>query len=110
MDNFGTLLNEDIDIYLANGSEHKAHFCEHSNLMIGLKKMLDMFSVEENYVMFFEFLDRSTFYVSIYNSLGMDIFNHLEKKCLLSDVLKKLEEDVIVLSDCQMDTDEGAYE
>lgn len=104
---FGWMLSEDVKLYLPDGSEYSVYLCGSKALMIGLKKMLKKYGVKENYVVFFEYLGRSSFYITLYNAFGVDIFDSMHEKLLLLDVIKKLESEVIQLSDSSDDDIEG---
>lgn len=100
----------DIKLYLVDGYEFGAFVCGNSHLMIGLKKLLEKYEVEEDYVLLFEFVGRSSFYVTIYNSSGMNIFNDLPEKLLLTDLMRKFEKEVILLFDSSMDVSSDMFE
>ncbi|KAK1382873.1 hypothetical protein POM88_020608 [Heracleum sosnowskyi] len=103
----GWMVCNDIHLYLPDGYEFGGFICGGSNLMIELKNILEKYEVHEDYVIFFEFVGRSSFYVTIYNSYGMNIFNHLPEKFLLKDLISKFEREVIVLSDSSMEVSNG---
>lgn len=93
------MLAADIRLMVPDGKEYNDHFCPSLKSMIGLKNLFDAYSVEKDYFLFFYYVGRSTFYVSIYNNLGIHIFNDVEVKFIVKDVLQKFEDEVIVLSD-----------
>lgn len=108
---FGWMLCENIKLVMCDGYEYKVSFLEGSKLVIGLLPMLRNYLVKENYILCFEFLGRSTFYVSIYSTNGMDINNYLSERLLLKSVVNYLENDLIVLTESEstirMDTEQS---
>ncbi|KAL1823422.1 hypothetical protein ACET3Z_010200 [Daucus carota] len=68
-------------------------------LIFGLKDLLKKYEVEENNTMFFDYIGDSTFYASIYDSHGLEIFNDLTSKLALMSVLNYMAADVYVISD-----------
>ncbi|KAK1356507.1 hypothetical protein POM88_049763 [Heracleum sosnowskyi] len=65
----------------------------------GLKKLFLKYSVHENYVMVFDNVGPSHFYVSIYNNNSVDIFHEFIGKFLLEDVIREPKCPIVVLSD-----------
>lgn len=63
------------------------------------------YDVQENYTIFFDYIGNSTFYASIYNENGMEIFNDLPEKLIAYTVITQKAPEVIVLSDT--DEEEG---
>lgn len=104
---FGWTLAHNVKLVLGDGYQYIAYFCDGSKLLIGLKQMLIKYSVEDNYVLSFDLVGRSTFYVNIYNEEGMDIFNYMFQKLTISTLINHLAEDVIDLTDSTMDSDNG---
>ncbi|KAK1360715.1 hypothetical protein POM88_045189 [Heracleum sosnowskyi] len=103
VDEFGWMLHEDVNLILEDGHQYTGFFCKTSNLMIGLKPLFEKYSIDEHYVLFFEYIGHSTFFLTVYNNYAMSIFNHLFDKLLLADVLKKYEPELIVLSESSFD-------
>lgn len=86
LDAFGSSLREQIRLIVADGVEFCGHICSKSKQMTGLKKMMGAYAIKDDYFIFFEYFGRSTFYVCIYNNLGMEIFNKTGKKLFLGDI------------------------
>ncbi|KAL1815229.1 hypothetical protein ACET3Z_017803 [Daucus carota] len=85
-------LKEDVNLFLPDGGKFHAYFSIEGNLLYGLKDLMMTYAVKEQYVMFFEFVGLSSFYVTIYNEEGEDLFNKLTDKLMLRTLLKGIEE------------------
>ncbi|KAK1363373.1 hypothetical protein POM88_038934 [Heracleum sosnowskyi] len=107
IDNFGGLLNETVHLVVADGNEYCVRFCAFNNLLYGMKKLFSKYNVAENFVLFFDYVGRSHFFVSIYNNYCYDILDGLRDKILLMDVLNSTKCPVVVLSDDSSDSDAG---
>ncbi|KAK1398869.1 hypothetical protein POM88_008732 [Heracleum sosnowskyi] len=91
LNEFGEVKGGNIKLFLADGCQFSGYVCESSHVMIGLKDILGKYSVKEHYVLFFDYVGSSTFYVSIYNTLGMNIFNKMEEKLLVEELVKQVQ-------------------
>ena len=72
---FAKQIKEDVTLFLPDGGQFNGYFTVAGNLIYGLKNLMTTYGVKEKYVMFFEFVGISSFYVTIYNEEGEDIFN-----------------------------------
>ncbi|KAK1373014.1 hypothetical protein POM88_029207 [Heracleum sosnowskyi] len=106
VDKFGESLGESVHLLIPDGGEVCVHFCGFRSYLYGLNKLIAKYSVSENYVLFFDYVGNSHFYVSIYNNNCMDIFDELSVKVLLEDVLLQPKCPIVVLSDDSVDEDE----
>ena len=84
---------------------YSCYLSQPGKLIFGLKDLLKKYEVEENNTMFFDYIGDSTFYASIYDSHGLEIFNDLTSKLALMSVLNYMAADVYVISDS--DDNEG---
>ncbi|KAK1351974.1 hypothetical protein POM88_053688 [Heracleum sosnowskyi] len=91
LNEFGEVKGGNIRLFLADGCQFSGYVCESSHVMIGLKDILGKYSVSDHYVLFFDYVGSSTFYVSIYNTLGMNIFNKMEEKLLVEELVKQVQ-------------------
>lgn len=73
---------------MADGGKFHAYFSRAGNLLYGLKNLMTTAGVKEKYVVFFEFVGNSSFYVTIYNEEGEDIFNKLAEKVVLRNLVE----------------------
>ncbi|WOG92978.1 hypothetical protein DCAR_0312256 [Daucus carota subsp. sativus] len=73
------------------------YFTAAGNLLYGLKNLMTTYGVKEEYVMFFEFVGISFFYVTIYNEEGEEIFNKLAEKLMLRTLVEgiKVPENIV---------------
>ncbi|KAK1388622.1 hypothetical protein POM88_016800 [Heracleum sosnowskyi] len=107
IDNFGASMTETVHLVVADGSEYCVRYCAFNNLLYGMKKLFLKYNVAENYVLFFDYVGRSHFFVYIYNKNYFDILDGLRDKILLRDVLNSTKCPVVVLSDDSSDNDAG---
>lgn len=84
---------------------YQCYFSKTSKLLFGIKTLMTNYDVQENYTIFFDYIGNSTFYASIYNENGMEIFNDLPEKLIAYTVITQKAPEVIVLSDT--DEEEG---
>ncbi|KAK1390082.1 hypothetical protein POM88_018260 [Heracleum sosnowskyi] len=107
IENFGGLLTETVHLVVADGNEYCVRFCAFKNLLYGMKKLFSKYNVAEDFVLFFDYVGRSHFFVSIYSNNCFDILDGLSDKTLLMDVLNSTTCPVVVLSDDSSDGDAG---
>lgn len=82
-------------------------FCKVHNSMIGLERLQNYYSVGTDSVFLFQYFGKSTFYVSILASNGVDILNPINQKLLLKDVVVEDTVEQITLPSSSLDTYEG---
>ncbi|KAK1368800.1 hypothetical protein POM88_034892 [Heracleum sosnowskyi] len=80
-------LTENVHLLFPDGSEICVRYCPFSNLLYGLKKVWLKYAVLEYYILFFHYVWKGHFYVSIYNNSGFDVFDSLRNKILQSNVM-----------------------
>ncbi|KAK1380435.1 hypothetical protein POM88_027179 [Heracleum sosnowskyi] len=105
VDQHGLSIADTVHLLMPDGLEYFVSFCGFRNVLHGLKKVLLKYSVGENYVLCFDYVGESHFYVSIYDTTSVDIFDDLSVKVLLQDVMRQSKCPVIVLSDDSVDED-----
>lgn len=62
---------------MPDGNEFFVRFSDLVVRLEGLQKLIVQYLVKEQYVLFFDFVGRSHFLVSIYNDKGEDVFAFL---------------------------------
>lgn len=102
---YGHKIDEYPVVYLPDGMVYRCYFSKTSKLLFGLKTLMTQYGFRENYTIFFDYIGNSTFYASIYNEDGMEIFNELPQKLSAYTVITQKAPEVIVLSDT--DEEEG---
>lgn len=103
------MLEEDITLLLPDVKEFSVHYCCSSGILTGLKKILDKNEVEENYIFILQLIGKKLFYVSMFNTFGMDIFNYKDKKLGLKEVLHNFKNQVLLLSNSSLEGPQGTY-
>ncbi|KAL1807769.1 hypothetical protein ACET3Z_024759 [Daucus carota] len=96
---YGHKIDEYPVVYLPDGMVYRCYFSKTSKLLFGLKTLMTQYGFRENYTIFFDYIGNSTFYASIYNEDGMEIFNELPQKLSAYTVITQKAPEVIVLSD-----------
>ncbi|KAL1804947.1 hypothetical protein ACET3Z_028015 [Daucus carota] len=103
---FGSDLKDRGTIYMPDGIVYSCYLSKTAKLVFGLKDLLKKYDVKADSTMFFEYIGDSTFYASIYDSLGLERFRDLPSRLSLQSVLNYMAVDIYVISD----TDEGEEE
>lgn len=85
------MLGGSVRLILSEGIEFTGVLREDTTFIIGLKDLFRKYDITEDYILFFEFIRASTFFVSIYDRLAMEIFNTHEDKLLVDDVVGSLQ-------------------
>lgn len=101
----GAAIKGNAKIYLADGMVFSCYFSNTTKLLFGIKNLLEYYGVRDKYTMFFEYAGNSTFYASIYNEEGAEIFNELTQKLTLETVLNQKNPTFFVIIDS--DEEEG---
>lgn len=101
----GAFIKDNAQIYLPDGMLFSCYFSNTTKLLFGIKNLMVHYGVREKFSIFFEYVGNSTFYGSIYNEEGVEIFNELTKKLSLQTVRKEKGRQVYVITDS--DEDEG---
>ena len=104
-DKYGSEFKKCGSIYMPDGMVYSCHLSKTMKLIFGLKDLAKKYNVHANSTMFFEYLGNSTFYATIYDSHGLEIFNEMPSKLLLSSVLNSMKAEVYVILDS--DEEEG---
>lgn len=99
---FAEQIKEDVMLFLPDGGQFNGYFSVYGNLLYGLKNLMTTYGVKEKYVMFFEFVGISSFYVTIYNEEGEDIFNTLAEKLMLRTLVEGEKVQGIILVYCTL--------
>lgn len=107
IEEYGILLIDNVHLLMPDGREYCVHFCGISDVLSGLHKMMQSYSVKEKYVLFFDYVGRSHFFINIYTEDGVDVFDNCIPKVMLTDVMCQTKCPVINLSDNSGDESEG---
>lgn len=60
-----------------------------------MKEIVEKYSINDNYVLFFDYVGNSTFYLSIFSNWSYDICNQINKKLVVKDIIGRTEETLI---------------
>lgn len=85
---FGSSLCNNVSLQMGDGKEYHVNYCRMSNLIYGLKDLFSHYKVRKNFFIFFDYIGKSRFYITIFSPLSMDISNRNPNKLLLQDVHK----------------------
>lgn len=86
---YGILLLENVHLLLPDGNEFGVKFSDSVGQLSGLDKLLMNYSFKENYVIFFDYIGRSHFLLSVYTEKGDDVFGYLRRKVMLKDIMQE---------------------
>lgn len=98
-------MSNNVHLLLGDGNEYCVRFCALNNMLFGMIKFLLKYNVVEDYVLFFDYVGKSHFYVLIYSTNSFDILDGLSGKVLLNGVLNWNQCPVVVLSDDSSNSD-----
>lgn len=85
----GTHLDTGVALWMADRNVWIASYCKQNNCFSGLKRMLDHYSVLNGWSLLFQYVGKSTFYLSIFTPNSVDVLNDIKpsKKLLLREVV-----------------------
>lgn len=86
MKEYGKKLKKKVNILMPDGMLYRVHFSLLNNVLLGLKGLFYTYSITEDYVLFFDYVGQSTFYVSVFDPFCMDVWNEISDKLLLKNV------------------------
>lgn len=95
---FGAQLNKEINLNMSDGNVFKAKYKSSQNCVKDLKVIFKKYDTYSNCVIFFDYVGNSTFNVSIYDSLGLDILKDVTGE-FIADIVKQMEMEVHEISD-----------
>ncbi|KAK1361631.1 hypothetical protein POM88_046105 [Heracleum sosnowskyi] len=81
----------------------------YETILSGEMKMFLKYNVAKDYVLFFDYVGRSHFYVSIFNQDCFDILDGMSDKIMLTDVLNWSQCPVVVISSDSSDSGSGIH-
>lgn len=83
---YGTELKNKMNLLLSNGEKLCVNYCRRGNLIYGLEEF-DTYCIKEDFIIFFDYLGNSQFYVSMFGRSCMEISNDVSEKLLLEEAL-----------------------
>lgn len=89
VEKFDTQLDKGVQLWMADRNVWIAYYCEPKNCISNLERMLNKYSICNDYILVFHYIAKSTFYLSIFNKNGVDIFNDINAnhKLLIKEVV-----------------------
>lgn len=96
---YGEMLSKRVNIITPDGRKYHARFCRLNKLLYSLKDLFSDYAVGESFFLFFDYIGPAHLYMSIYTSLGMDMFNEVFDKLRVKDLRKDSAFETIYLSD-----------
>lgn len=90
---YGGDLKSKVTFLMSDCHEFVVKYCSQSNLLYGLESFVEVYYPEEDFIIFFDYIGNSKFYVSIFDRTSMDLCDDVEPKLMLNEALVSVEED-----------------
>lgn len=100
---YGESLSEVVTLVMPDGMKFITKFSLHRKVLYMLKQLVEAYKLAQSYILFFDYVGSNTFYITIYDKNGMDIFNYLSNKLHLVNIMNQLEEEVMMFSHSRID-------
>ena len=78
---------------------YSCYLSKTSKLLYGIKDLMAKYTIRADSTVFFEYIGNSVFYATIFDEHGLEIFNDLPLKLILSSVVDYMTADLYVISD-----------
>lgn len=87
MEKYGNKIRENVSLFVGDGNKFSATYFMERHLVTNLKDLVVKYKMKENYIIFFDYVGNSCFYLTIYSPWCFEICNQITKKLLLKDLL-----------------------
>ena len=105
----GFTLSETVSLILRDGETVVVKFCGGHNFLVGMRKLIRLYSIEETDVLFFEYVRESTFVLSIFKVSGMESKYIVDESSNMTLFDGVREEDIIKISGSSDEGNERPY-
>ncbi|KAK1374665.1 hypothetical protein POM88_030858 [Heracleum sosnowskyi] len=84
---FGSQISEKVTLLMPDRNEIVVNYSGKNNFLYGLKEFVRAYSIAVDFLIFFDFLGNSTFYVSVFDYLGEDVCEDVDDKLHLAEIV-----------------------
>lgn len=87
MNNYGIEVGSAVKLWMADRRVWTASFSNKDNCIFGLQRWQNYYSIEPESVIVLQYFGKSTFYVCMFGSNGLDVHYGIRDKILVKDVI-----------------------
>lgn len=84
---YGNNLRNIVKLWMPDRHVWIAYFSHEKQCVEGLQRLLEHYSVVENYIFLFHYIGESTFYMTMFSNNGIDALKGLRKRMLITEVV-----------------------